>query len=53
MVFIKRQKRDHCDCLGVVLGLVLVAVGLVVASMLCNVAGPSPSETSAPDRVFI
>ena len=45
----------HKAFYGRIVGLVvavLVAVGLLVPSILCNVAGPSPSATSAPDRVF-
>ena len=33
-------------CLGV------VVIGILLPYKLCNVAGPSPSVTSAPDRVF-
>ena len=36
----------------VIVGLGVVVVGLLVPYKLCNVAGPSPSVTSAPDRVF-
>ena len=31
---------------------VVVVGGLLLLQKLCTVAGPSPSVTSAPDRVF-
>ena len=36
----------------VLVGLGVVVLGLRFAYKLCNVAGSSPSGTSAPDRVF-
>ena len=51
VVLLGLHKASYGRIVGLVVA-VLVAVGLLVPSILCNVAGPSPSVTSAPDRVF-